>query len=77
MIAFHHDETGYVRVHTAVGVPVGTRPRLSPEAKLTVRARLERGAFLAAFEAFGAAGVIESRPRAYRINGVLTRGRIA
>ena len=61
------------RLLTVIGVPVGARPRLSPEAKAAVRRQLERGPFLSAFDLFGAAGFLEARPSAFRIDGVLTR----
>jgi hypothetical protein len=39
------------RVRTTLGMRIGPRPRLSPEACRTVREQLEHGAFLAAFDA--------------------------
>jgi hypothetical protein len=73
MIALHSDTAGRARVMTNHGVRVG-RPRLPVEACIAIRRQLERGPFLAAFEAFGEASIIEARPRAYRVNGVMVRG---
>lgn len=43
------DSAGRPRIRTTVGVTVGTRPRLSPEARRVLRRKLERGPFLARF----------------------------
>lgn len=51
MIQLHSDNAGRLRIRTTIGVPVGTRPRLSPEACAAVTRNLLRGPFLAAFEA--------------------------
>lgn len=47
MIALHSEDAGRVRVRTTVGVRIGWH--LSP--KRAVRCRLERGPYLAAFDA--------------------------
>jgi hypothetical protein len=66
-----HDATGRPRIRTTVGVPVGTRPRLSPEAKEAVRRQLERGVFLASFDAVSTVRDISSDPN--RVNLVVFR----
>lgn len=73
MISLHSDpiDTARPRVRTTVGVPVGARPRLSPEGCLAVRLELERGAFLAAFEEVSGMRDISSDPN--RVNLVMIR----
>lgn len=51
MIPLHSDTAGRARVRTSTGVPVGQLRRLSPEARARLRRKLERGPFLARFNA--------------------------
>lgn len=62
MTPLHSDDAGRIRVRTSVGVPVGARPRLSPEAKVAVRRQLERGEFLASFYEVGGVRDISADP---------------
>lgn len=49
MTPLYSDTAGRPRVRTTIGVRIGWH--LSPEAKRAVRRKLERGPFLAAFDA--------------------------
>lgn len=52
MIALHSDTAGRPRVRTTVGRPPGPKPYIAPEQqRARIRHQLERGAFLAGFDA--------------------------
>lgn len=57
-----YPEANRPRIRTTVGVPVGARPRLSPEARKRVRDQLELGVFMISFEEIGGVRDISADP---------------